>query len=165
MAADTSLFRAGTYAVTYGGTDLGFTSDGVSIRLTQHAQVITIDAFGDAPVDGIYRGWTALFRFTLTDPTQAARRLIQLPFDNSSTNFGTVTNIGQTLKTLSLPLVLTPVAGINSNNKTLTVPFAAPSEEHGGWNLNTRLSVIECNIMGLIDLTVGSTYGKVFAET
>lgn len=165
MATDPSFFRAGVYTCTYSygfefgaGSPspvlLGETTDGYHISHRYHNEIITVDRMGETPVDGIVRGRTTRVRFVLTNPTEAARKLIQYPFD-SSTSTGTITNIGKTFQFCGGQLVLAPVASINSNNYTLTVPVAVPDEENGGFAFNNRSRQFECNLMAIANLSTG----------
>lgn len=155
ITPDTSLFRSGFYNCTYNAVDLGDTTDGYKISITQHNELISVDRLGETVVDGINRGRTTRIRFVLTNPSEAARKLITYPYDDTSTALGTVTRIGQTLQFLSYQMILTPLANINSNNKTLTIPKAAIDQDNGGFTFNTRSRQFECNLIALVNLSTG----------
>ena len=64
-------YIAGVYDATYNGLALGRTeSPGIRLSHRLHKRMITSDAGGDAPVDGLYRGRDQFAQFTLLEAGQ-----------------------------------------------------------------------------------------------
>lgn len=154
MAADAGSFVAGQYTALWVAADIGTTESGFSIKPQYYKEDIRIDDYGDAVVDGIWRGYNLRVSTQLSEWTKAGRQSLQFPFD---TTLGTVINIGQSLigGGYAKALTLTPVALINSANKTYTFPLCVPDGDHGGWNLNTRLRKVDVNVLVLVNRTTG----------
>lgn len=162
MAIDTSKFVAGHYLFTYDGVDLGTTELGFDLRLTYYREDIRIDDFGDAIVDGIFRGHQVRLTADLSQWGAAGRELIQFLFDKEQAgSIGTIQLVGRTVKSFAKQLIATPVADINSNNKIYTFPLVVPDGDHGGWSFNTKLRKVRMSLIALVNIT----NGLVFAES
>jgi hypothetical protein len=99
-------FVAGHYAATYSAADIGTTKDGFTLKMVNHQEMITVDDFGDAPVDAVQRGTEyqlvlAWAEYDLIKPVIAGQQVFG----------GTKANVGKLLRPLSAQLVLTAVAG------------------------------------------------------
>lgn len=156
MAADTNTFVAGHYTATYGGADIGTTEVGFTIAPVFNREEIRIDDYGDAIVDGIWRGYNLRVRSQLSEWAAAARENLQFRFDKEDGGtLGQMQLIGQTLSKFAEPLVLTPVSGINSNNLTYTFPLAIPEPNHGSFNINTKLRKVDIDLLILPNRSTG----------
>lgn len=154
--ADNSTFVAGHYTASYASLDIGTTEVGFELRPTYYREDIKIDDFGDAIVDGIYRGYNLRLSFELSQWAATGRELLQFPFDlEDAGSVGTIRFVGRTVRSFSAALVLTPVADINTNNNIFTFPEVTPDGDHGAWNLNTKLRRVRCNLLVLIGLSSG----------
>jgi hypothetical protein len=162
MPADTSAFVAGHYNVTYDGFDIGTTEVGFDKRITYYKEDIRIDDFGDAIVDGIFRGYNVRITAELSQWAAAGRELLQFVFDKEDAGvIGKIQFVGRTLQSFAKPLIMTPVADINVNNKIYTYPLAVPDGDHGGWSFNTKKRTVRVSLLALINITTG----VVFTET
>ena len=162
MPADTSNFVAGHYTATYGGADIGTTEIGFDIRKSNYKEDIRIDDFGDTIVDGIYRGYNLRVNCQLSEWPATGRETLQFVQDKEDGGvMGDMQFIGRTERSFSEPLVLTPVADININNKTFTFPNAIPEGDSGGWNVNTKLRRVTITLLALVNRATG----VVFTET
>ncbi len=162
MAIDTSKFVAGHYIATYDGVDVGTTEVGFDLRLTYYKEDIRIDDFGDAIVDGIFRGHQVRITSELSQWGAVGRELFQFVFDKEEAgSIGTIQLVGRTLQSFAKPLILTPVANINVNNKIYTFPLVVPDGDHGGWNFNTKTRKVRISVLALVNITSG----LVFTET
>ncbi len=154
MAADSSGFVSGHYLATWNALDLGRTEIGFKIRPNYHIEPIRDDAYGDAVVDGIYRGYDLFIDFDLTLWTAAERQNFQYAFDGGTP--GTIQGVGQTIVgSFAKQLILTPVSGINSNNATYTFPLTAPEPGHGEFDLNTKWRRLKCRLKVYPALSTG----------
>jgi hypothetical protein len=156
MAADAGSFVAGHYTAGWGTAPqtIGTTESGFRISPVFYREDIRIDDYGDSIVDGIWRGYNVRVETQLSEWTSTGRQAIQNPFD---TTFGTIIDIGKSLVggAFAKQLVLTPVASINSANKTYTFPLCVPDGDHGGWSLNTRLRKVDIRLLVLVAKATG----------
>lgn len=186
MASDPNLFVANSYTVTWGSIDLGFTVSGFELKFTNHLEDVNIDLRGASVVDQIYRGRTTRISFNLTNPTAAAKQLITFPYDlqlsiaaglwgSSSyagglfsttfpspvSTYGHVIAVGQSASFNACSLVLTPITGINSNAKVFTIFKAIIDTNNGGYAYNSKLKVLQCNFLALVEPNTGFEFSEV----
>lgn len=99
-------FVSGHYAATWNSVDFGTTKDGFRMTMVNHVEMITVDDYGDAPVDAVQRG--AEYRLTFD---YAEYDLIK-PVVAGQTPFGEAkTNVGKLASGLAKSLVMTAQAG------------------------------------------------------
>lgn len=145
MATDTSRFVAGHFICSlYSGPGtlgtslgtIGTTETGFQLTRDNQIEHIKIDEFGDTTVDGIYRGGNMRIRLQGVTYGATTQAVLANFYDNP---IGVIGPVGQTIGgALGRKMVLTPVAGINSNNIQFTFPVVAPDGNSGGFNLNTK---------------------------
>jgi hypothetical protein len=162
MPTDNSRFVAGHFiASLYSGPGtvgtsigtIGTTETGFTLIRENHIEPIKIDEFGDTTVDGIYRGSNLRIRMQGVTYGATAQAVLANFYD---TTIGVIGPVGQTIGgQLGRKLVLTPVAGINSNNIQFTFPVTAPDGNSGGFNLNTknRRTDIDLLVFPLVTIT------------
>jgi hypothetical protein len=144
MAADSSGFVAGYYTCSWAAADLGITEAGWELVPSLSYEDIKGDQLADTIIDGIWRGWNLSLRATLIEWTPAGRLACQYPASIATADVGNyvVQDIGKTIigGGFAKQLILTPVANINSNLKTYTFKYCAPSPNsgHGGFRMSSN---------------------------
>lgn len=155
MTASSSVFVAGHFQGTWDGADLGTTEVGYNITPVYANEPIRVDELGDTQVDGIYRGYNLRLDFEMIQWGASARQALQFPFD---TSLGVVEGVGKPLMEFAKTIVLTPVSGINTSNKTITFHKCVPDGQHGGFQLNTKNRRVRCNMLILADIATGRLF-------
>lgn len=161
MAVDNNTFVAGHFSATFDAADMGTTEKGFQFRPVYHREDIKIDDFGDTIVDGIWRGYNLRMNCQLSEWAAAARERLQFLFDYvDAGTIGTIQLIGQTLTKFAKQMVMTPIAGINSNLQTWTFPLVVPDTDHGAWNKSTTLKRVDVNTVVLPNRSTGVLFTK-----
>lgn len=141
-------FVAGWYAATIANKALGATQDGFRTSRSDFKEDITVDEYGDMPVDAVYRGAAMRLQFRLAEWNAAGRDEILHFYDDT---VGKVEKVGKLLVGNSLvkQLVLTPQLS-GTGQFTYTFPRIAPDGDRS-WNKNNRLRVVEVSVMAYPD--------------
>ena len=163
--ADASKVNIGAMQVTFAGTDLGHTLDGVEFTLERSFQDLTVDQFGSTPVEKALTGQKVTAKFKLAEITVANIAKAQPEGNAASARFDTFgTDAGYTLFQNAGLLQLRPlknVAGAITTDDILI--YKAVSVEM--LQLNYKVDeqrVIEITMEGLIDRTRSS--GRLLGE-
>lgn len=149
-------FIAGHYAITIGGVSVGTTEEGVEMTPSFFRDPVKVDEFGDTEVDAVFRGYGHHIAFNLSEWNAAGRDAILHFYDST---IGTIANVGKLMVVGSLvkSLVLTPaLSGTGQFTYTFSV---GPDQNHGPWQLRTRLRVVRCSLMAYPDST-GNLYTR-----
>ncbi len=135
---DASGYVSGHYTVTWNSQDIGTTEVGFNYRQTVYKEDIKIDDYGDTIINGIVRGIQMRIDFELSKWTTALSSGIMFPYKDST--IGTIEGIGRSIigGGYAKPMIFTPIANINSNNKTWTFPNTL-AEGDVSFALNTKL--------------------------
>lgn len=130
-------FVAGPYTATYGGLDLGLTTQGFTVSHEFFKRMITGDQFGDGPVNAVYRGRAQFVEFESLEAEKAGVYALAEPYGSTATSLNSGV-IGQfdvaagdgtgTCAGVSSSLVLTKVATSCATPVTLTFPLAILAE-------------------------------------
>jgi hypothetical protein len=169
-ATNTSNFVAGAYSMTYApisssntSTDCGLIRDGFYLTPTIHQEAVTVDRWGQSVVDTIIQGGNYTLTFALSEYAKALTAGIVRPFDSVAD--GTWSQIGTAGSQNGGKIILAPYAYpgnmaqiANTNLKTYTFPLCVPNGDHGAFNLNTNLRVVECSFMILTNASTGVGY-------
>lgn len=135
-------FSPGSYTVSYGGNDLGLVQRPSILRRTPHGQPITVDLYGDAVVDGIYRGGRCFVVCQFAEWSANLRSAIW-PF---SATHGADGLSGRLWSDIAAALVLTPVANTPAatlGNNTFTASKSIVASQN---NVDYVLGNVERNI-------------------
>jgi hypothetical protein len=158
---------AGHYGCRFNGVDVGTTEVGFYLQPDTYIDPIRVDEFGDAVVDGIFRGQNLNLTFQLHEFGAAGRALCQFPMVGiqGANDQGSyyVPGVGQTVvgSGRAYPILLTPIIGINSRQQAYLFPLCMPHPNHGGFNLNTRKAVVSANLQVLVNRNTGLLFQKI----
>lgn len=135
-------FSPGSYTVTYNNNDLGLVQRPSLLRRTANGQPITVDLYGDAVVDGIYRGGRVFVMCHFAEWSANLRSALW-PF---SATFGADGLAGRLWSDMASTLVLTPVANSPAavlGNNTFTAAKTIVAAQN---NVDFVLGNVERNI-------------------
>lgn len=137
----TANFVAGQYTATYNSKALGQTADGYRLSHQVFKRMVTGDAGGDTPQDGIYRGMEVMLAFRLIEAAAAGVDELIYPYSATPGTPGTMGVIGRTdvrgsanavtPGVMAKSIVLTALAGTpaaNDGPATITLPLAILAE-------------------------------------
>jgi hypothetical protein len=157
--AENSFFVAGHYTATWNSTDIGTTEDGFTINPSSFREPIKIDDYGDAEVNAIFRGININLTFELVQFGSTGAALLTDAIWGDTP--GTINDVGQTYVTArAKELILTPVSGINSNNRVYTFPIVVPNQSHGGFKLNTKNRRLRADLMVYPNISTGLVFTR-----
>ena len=69
MASNTQNVKMGVCQVSFGGQDLGYTKGGVDVTVATASKPVTVDQFGDSPINEIITGRTCKVKVPLAETT------------------------------------------------------------------------------------------------
>ena len=124
MPLPTITAISGPYTVTWNGTSLGVTEDGIELEHVTFVEPVRGDNLGDSKQDGVYRGGDVFVNFVLQEYSVANLALgpsngkVWHPYHQT---FGTIGVVGNIQTNYSAPLVFTAVAGTPAANQPTTV--------------------------------------------
>lgn len=101
---------AGAYTATYNSNSLGDTQDGWRHEVTGHRKDVTVDRFGDMPIDGVYRGVSSFVEAVLKDWDAAGFNALWWPYNGTPGVAGVVGRL-EVGSQLALSLVLSALSG------------------------------------------------------
>ena len=135
-------FSPGSYTVSYNAGDLGLVHRPSIVRASTHAIPITVDLYGDAMVDAVYRARTMFVMCTFAEWNANLRSALN-PFGTAHGDIGLV---GRLFSDIAAALVLTPVAStpaatLGTNTFTFSKAIVAPQN-----NIDYILGNVERNI-------------------
>lgn len=130
MAFANANFAAGPYTMTYDGTTVGLLSaDGIRHMHRVKRKLVTVNQYGQTPVDGVEQGVEAFLQLTFKE-WNAKTQLAMWPTSATLGNLGTP---GVLTTSLAKAIVLTAVAGTPAASigpATITYPYAILAEEN-----------------------------------
>lgn len=115
-------FIAGQYTATYNSLPLGQTADGYRLSHQFFKRLITGDAWGEAPQDGVYRGASVEIGYTLIEYNAAGARAAFWPYANAFLDMGIVGRL-DVGSNIAKGLVLTAVAGTPAATAPASLSF------------------------------------------
>lgn len=131
-------YSSGEYTATYNAKALGNTQDGWRMEVQGARKAVTVDKFGDAEVDGVYRGVNVFFECVLKEWDAAGMTDLWWPYSATVGALGVVGRLevySQLIKTL----VLTALAG-------------TPAATVGPLSITTTHAVLEAEFARTINL-------------
>lgn len=135
-------FSPGSYTVSYGGNDMGLVHRPSILRAQTHGIPISVDLYGNAVVDYIYRAREVYVMCTFAEWSANLRSMMN-PFGSAHGDIGLV---GRLASDIAASLVLTPVAStpaatLGNNTFTFSKALVAPQN-----NIEYVLGNVERNI-------------------
>lgn len=132
MASDVKNVKLGPCAVSFGGTDLGYTKGGVEVEVTTTRKKVMVDQFGETEVDEYITGRQVVVRVPLAEHNLdnlaaviPAATLVTDSVDNTKKRVDVSSGVGSSLRDIAAALLLTPTQG--TANEAFQVFLAAPS--------------------------------------
>ena len=143
MASSTDNVKVGVCSVNFGGVDLGYTKGGVEVEVTTEKYTVTVDQFGQTPVNDYVIGRTIQVTTPLAETTvdnliatmPGATKVID-SVDNTKIKAEVKTGLGTNLIDVADKLVLHPKAAGAGVNEDIVIPKAATA---GGMNFAYNL--------------------------
>lgn len=131
MPSDTKNVKVGVCSVEFSGDDLGYTKGGVEVAVSTEKYTVTVDQFGQTPVNDYLIGRSIMVTTPLAETTidnlvatmPGASKIVD-GTDSSKIKAEVTTGIGTNLVDIADKLVLKPIAATDEN-ETITVPKAA----------------------------------------
>lgn len=127
MPSDTANVKVGVANITFGGTDLGYTKGGVEVEVTTEKYTVTVDQFGNSPINDYLIGRS----ITVTTPlaeTTVDNLVLTMP---GATKVGTgtvraevTTGVGVNLIDVADELIVKPQAAAD-DSENIVIPKAA----------------------------------------
>jgi len=127
MASDTANVKVGVANITFDGTDLGYTKGGVEVEVTTEKYTVTVDQFGNTPINDYLIGRSISVTTPLAETTVDAL-VATMP---GSTKIGTgavkaevTTGVGINLIDIAAELVVKPQGAVD-DSENINIPKAA----------------------------------------
>ena len=127
MPSDTANVKVGVANITFAGADLGYTKGGVEVEVTTEKYTVTVDQFGNSPINDYLIGRSISVTTPLAETT-VDNLIITMP---GATKIGTgtvkaevTTGVGVNLIDVADELVVKPQAAVDES-ETITIPKAA----------------------------------------
>lgn len=144
MANPTASVVAGEYTATYNSNAIGLTEDGYRIIWSFEKEEVTADSYGDAVLDGVYRGGNCFVEFNAKAYLAAAIAGMIWPYHAT---YGVVGIVGRldVASSIASALVLTDVTGTPAETNPATITFHSTILDNGHeveQNLNNRHRII-----------------------
>ena len=129
MASDTANVKVGVASVTFDGTDLGYTKGGVEVEVSTEKFTVTVDQFGQTPINDYIIGRSITVTTPLAETT--IDNLIQIMPGSTKIGAGPTkaevdTGVGTNLIDSAAKLVVSPIA-TNDASEDIVIPKAATS--------------------------------------
>lgn len=132
MPSSIENVKVGVCTITFNSVDLGYTKGGVEVEVTTDTYTITVDQFGETPVNDYVIGRNAKVTTPLAETTldnlvaiMPGATLTVDGVDNTRSKVEVVTGIGVNLIDIAQELVLHPIAAGASVQEDITIPRAA----------------------------------------
>ncbi len=133
MASDTANVKLGVCSITFNGVDLGYTKGGVEVEVATNTHVVSVDQFGETPINEYVMGRTVKVRCPLAETTlenlvaiMPGATLVTDAGDATKKRVDVVVGVGQSLLDSAAALVLHPIANAaDAKNDDFIVPLAA----------------------------------------
>lgn len=125
---------AGRFTATYNAKSLGQSADGIRISHQFFKRMVTGDAGGDTPQNGIYRGREQFLNFRLIEAAAAGVAEMIEPYHATTMNLGTIgqLDVGYgSVPGAAKQIILTAVSGTPSyivGPTSMTMPLCALAE-------------------------------------
>lgn len=131
MPSDTANVKVGVANITFSGADLGYTKGGVEVEVTTEKYTVTVDQFGNSPINDYLIGRSIMVTTPLAETTvdnlvatmPGATKVID-GTDATKIKADVTTGIGTNLIDVADELIVKPKAAA-SENETITIPKAA----------------------------------------
>lgn len=170
MASSLENVKIGVCSVMFDAVDLGYTKGGVSFEVTTETYTVTIDQFGETPVNNYITGRLAKVTTPLAETTLENMISIMpgstLVIDGVTATKKKVvvtTGVGINLIATAKPLTLHPI-GETTAAFDLTIPRAnTPGQVSFSYNVNQE-RVFNCEWMGYPDNAVGDSTLYVYGD-
>tara|TARA_R110000851_G_scaffold59347_11_gene137422 strand:- start:12151 stop:12657 length:507 start_codon:yes stop_codon:yes gene_type:complete len=127
MPSDTTNVKVGVANVTFDGTDLGYTKGGVEVDVSTEKYTVTVDQFGNTPINDYLIGRTIMVTTPLAETTVD----ILVTTMPGATKVGTgavkaevTTGVGINLIDVAAELIVKPTAAVD-NSDNINIPKAA----------------------------------------
>lgn len=168
MASDTKNVKLGVCRVTYGGVDLGLTKGGVEVAISTETHEVTVDQYGDAPINEYITSRTCEVTVPMAETTlenavkvMPGATLITDGEDSNKKYVSVPTATGVSLLDIAQELVLHPIANEeNDKSDDFTVYRAAtPGEMNYSYKLDEE-RIFNCSFKAYPDHSQG---GLLFA--
>jgi len=129
--SDPTNVKLGICAVTFNSVDLGYTKGGVEVEIATEAKNVTVDQFGNSPINSIVTGRTCKVKVPLAETTLAnlvavipGASLITDGTDSMKKKVEVPSGVGTSLLDYAKKLVLHPTANGTDKGDDFTVPLA-----------------------------------------
>lgn len=116
-------FIAGRYTATWNSLALGQSADGLRVMHQIFKRLITGDAWGDTPQDGIYRGAAVMVSVNLIEYNAAAIATLKWPYNATAWDMGVIGRL-DVGSSLVKSLVLTAVASTPAASTPASITMA-----------------------------------------
>lgn len=127
MPSDTQNVKVGVANITFAGEDLGYTKGGVEVEVTTEKYTVTVDQFGNSPINDYLIGRSIMVTTPLAETT--VDNLVKIM--PGSTKIGTTavkadvtTGVGINLIDSANELVVKPLAALD-DSENIVIPKAA----------------------------------------
>lgn len=110
MAADIDNVKLGVCSVTFNDVDLGHTKGGVTVSYAPELHEVTVDKYGNTPVDQVLIGEKFVARVPLAEATLANFQVAIPEGTTSGTKINIGTDAGESMSSDAKELVLHPIA-------------------------------------------------------
>lgn len=127
MPSDTQNVKVGVANLTLDGTDLGYTKGGVEVEVSTEKYTVTVDQFGQTPINDYIIGRSISVTTPLAETT--IDNLVQImpgatKIGSGPTKAEVKTGVGTNLITNAGKLVVSPIA-TNDASEDIVIPKAA----------------------------------------
>ncbi|CAO3459779.1 hypothetical protein [Azospirillum argentinense] len=132
MASDTKNVKLGVCTVTFDETDLGYTKGGVEVEVTTETHQVTVDQFGNSPINEYVMGRTVTVTCPLAETTlenlvaiMPGATLVTDATDTTKKKVVVTNGIGASLLETAKKLILHPVGkAANDRSDDFVIPLA-----------------------------------------
>lgn len=164
MPSDINNVKVGVCSVSFAGNDLGYTKGGVDVSVTTEKYTVTVDQFGNAPINDYVIGRTIAVTTPLAETTvdnlvatmPGATKVVDSTV-STKIKAEVTTGIGTNLLDLANKLVLSPIA-VSDASEDIVIPKAAtPGNMQFAFNLDSE-RVFNVEWTGYPDPTTGLLY-------
>lgn len=153
--------RIGHATLTFGGVSLGHTMDGVEIEFAREFEDLSVDQYGNTPIDMALTGQDVTIKVKLAEPNVSSLN-VAIPegghaSGGSGERLGIGTDAGYLLRTDSKQLVIHPAKNAASDDSEDITIYKAVSSEAVPTNFKIdEQRVFEVTFRALLDETYAS---------
>jgi len=131
MASDIANVKVGVASIDFGGVDLGYTKGGVEVEVTTEKYTVTVDQFGQTPINDYLVGRTIMVTTPFAETT--IDNLVAVMPGSTKVIDGTTptkikgevtTGIGTNLIDLADVLTVSPIATVDAS-EDIVIPLAS----------------------------------------